>query len=261
MIRCALIGFLFVSLGAHAQRTLAKLVLQKNEIFSFDTINELRVDTLILQDSSIIYLNKLKPKNFIRANYIQVGKGCVINGQGIAGRKGRLGVAGTSPVMPCQNGGRGGNGYDGTHGSAGTHFYLYFNHCEFNGTLIVRLEGGNGGDGGNGGTGGNASSGTVHCSGGNGGDGGNGGNGGNGGDGGSFTIICEHCPNVRAFIGNEIRVKNQGGYYGREGKGGYFGYGGPSPSRKSGSDGLVGKDGAMGIIGKTGLIYFGEEKL
>ncbi|MCI0751657.1 MAG: hypothetical protein L0Y35_07455 [Flammeovirgaceae bacterium] len=261
MVRGALVIFFLVSIvfQGYAQLRLSKLVLNKKEIFSFDTLHEISVDSLILGDSSILYLNKLEPKNFIRAKFISFGEGCIINGQGIAGRKGKVGAQGNSPVGPCQSGTRGGNGYKGVIGTNATHLYLYFDRCEFKGTMFINLEGGNGADGGNGGTGGNGSSGTIHCFGGNGGSGGDGGNGGNGGDGGSLTIICEHCPNVRAFIGNEIRVKNQGGYYGREGKGGYFGYAGLGPSNKNGRDGVVGKDGSIGVIGRTGTVYFGEE--
>jgi hypothetical protein len=247
-----LLGLMVFVICSHAQIHVSKLVIKAKEKFSFDQSDIVVADTLIMEDSSRIVLNRLKKENYLHTKVMIIGKGCVIEGFGVNGNRGRPGIAGDSPVGPCRNGTNGRNGGRGLDGTTGVNLFLYLEKVTLIGNLIINLGGGNGGNGGKGGEGGGGSPGTVHCNGGDGGLGGNGGNGANGGNGGLLTI---HCPaNSKNVVSAKINSYHHGGEVGKGGRGGYAGSAGLGPSRKHGKPGLAGSDGVDGIHGKRGSV-------
>jgi hypothetical protein len=215
---------------SQAQIHVSKLVIKANEKFSFDQSDIVVADTLIMEDSSSIVLNRLKKENYLHTKVAIIGKGCVIEGFGVHGKPGRKGMAGDSPGGPCRSGTNGRNGGRGLDGTTGVNLFLYLEKITLNENLTVNLSGGNGGNGGNGGEGGGGSPGTVHCNGGDGGLGGNGGNGANGGNGGQLTIYCP--ANLSATVNAKINSHNHGGEFGKGGRGGYSGSAGLGPRQK-----------------------------
>lgn len=247
-----MLGLAVIVMVSQAQIHVSKLVVKANEKFSFDQSDIVVADTLIMEDSSRIVLNRLKKENYLHTKVMIVGKGCVIEGYGVHGNRGRPGMAGDSPVGPCRNGTNGRNGGRGLDGTTGVNLFLYLEKVAFNGELVINLNGGNGGNGGRGGEGGGGSPGTVHCNGGDGGLGGNGGNGANGGAGGMLTIHCH--ANLKAVVEEKINSQNHGGEFGSGSRGGYAGSAGLGPSKKHGKKGLAGSDGVDGVHGKNGSV-------
>jgi hypothetical protein len=259
MIKLSLVlSLIFCSLIVQAQVRVSKLVVRPSETYVMDSTDIIVADTLIMMDSSVIRLNGLKPDNFIRTKVAIFGKHCLIDGRGIKGNKGTEGAHGITPVGPCKDGLPGRNGLRGLTGGPGVNLFLYVDHIEVKGQLIIDISGGSGGDGGNGGHGGGGSSGTQHCYGGDGGDGGNGGAGGDGGRGGVLTVGGLDAMVTKALLGNLILVKNHGGAFGYGGVRGSGGLPGLGPGRKHGRPGQNGKDGLYGRPGDGGAIRFQE---
>jgi hypothetical protein len=245
-----------VLVNATAQARYGTLVIKAGETFNFGNHDILVADTLIMQDSSRILLNKLKKENYIRTKVAIFGKGCLIDGSGIEGVNGRTGRAGISPIGPCRDGTDASNGVKGLDGGEATHLILYLSKVSIDEPITVNLVGGFGGNGGNGGDGGSGSPGTVHCNGGNGGNGGNGAQGGNGGNGGFLTIDCKDCPVTYDWLDEKILVLNYGGREGAGGRGGAAGFFGGGPRGRNGKYGRMGTTGARGNPGKRGSVNF-----
>lgn len=243
---------------AYAQVRVGTLLIKKNEVYDLGKTESdiLVADTLIMEDSARLILNKLKPDNFIRASVIIIGNHCTIDGKGKNGSAGRNGRHGVTPYGPCKDGTSGRNGARGLDGTKGINFSLYAESITIKGTLIIELAGGNGGRGGNGGDGGSGSTGTVHCNGGNGGNGGNAGQGGNGAEGGKLLISCKSTPGLDQWIGKKIIVHYAGGRPGEPGRAGYYGSAGLGPSNKNGKHGLPGVDSVRGVSGLHGSVIF-----
>jgi hypothetical protein len=246
------LGCVVILSVSHAQIHVSKLVIKTGEIFSFDESDIVVADTLIMEDSSSIVLNRLKKENYLHMKIAIIGKNCSIQGSGVNGKQGRPGRSGASPLGPCKSGANGTQGVRGLDGTSGVNLFLYLDKITMKEPLIIDLQGGDGGIGGKGGDGGTGTSGTVHCKGGDGGSGGNAGNGANGGHGGSLTI---HCPaSLSEKLQKEIKVKNHGGQFGKGGRGGYPGSAGLGPNRKNGKQGMPGAEGLDGGLGKNGAI-------
>lgn len=243
---------------AIAQVRVGTLLIKKNEVYDLGKTESdiLVADTLIMQDSARLILNKLKPDNFLRAGVMIIGKHCVIDGRGTNGSPGRNGRNGLTPYGPCKDGTMGRNGLRGLDGTKGTNLSLYIERLTIRGTLIIDLTGGSGGRGGNGGDGGSGSSGTVHCIGGNGGNGGNAGHGGNGADGGKLVLSYKSIPEIEAMVGKNIFLRYTGGRPGEAGRAGYSGSAGLGPSNKNGKNGMPGVDSTRGISGVHGTVTF-----
>jgi hypothetical protein len=239
-----------------AQIRVGTLLIKAKEKYEVLQSDILVADTLIMMDSSVLVLNKLKRENFVRVRVAIFGKGCVIDGSGINGQPGRNGKSGSTPSGPCDNGTAGRNASSGLAGTPGINLFLYLERITLKGPVTINLSGGNGGNGGNGGDGGSGSPGTVHCIGGNGANGGNAGAGGDGADGGTLTISSTKIPAIKDWIGEKIIVKAQGGQAGRAGKAGYHGSAGLGPSRKNGKNGNPGTESTSGIAGTYGKINF-----
>ena len=240
-----------VSLG-HAQIHVSRLVIEKGEVFSFGESDIVVADTLIMEDSASIVLNRLKKENYLHSKVMIIGKNCWIEGNGVKGNPGRPGRAGASPLGPCKSGSNGTPGGRGLDGTSGVNLFLYLDKVTMKAPLTINLRGGDGGVGGKGGDGGTGTSGTVHCNGGDGGIGGSAGNGANGGSGGSLTI---HCPvNLSERLNKELKVINSGGYLGKGGRGGYPGSAGSGPNRRNGKQGMPGTEGLDGGLGRNGTV-------
>ena len=247
-----MLGWMVMVLSSHAQIHVSKLIIKSGQNFSFNESDIVVADTLMMEDSSSIVLNRLKKENYLHIKVAIIGKNCSIQGSGINGNAGRSGKSGASPLGPCKSGMNGTQGGRGLDGTSGVNLFLYLDRITMNDPLIVDLHGGDGGGGGKGGDGGTGTSGTVHCKGGDGGTGGNAGNGANGGSGGSLII---HCPaELKDLVSKEIKVKNHGGAFGKGGRGGYPGSAGLGPNRKNGKQGMPGAEGLDGGLGKNGTI-------
>lgn len=255
--------FLVICAGmSYGQVRLGTLVLKPKEIYELKGSDILVVDTLIMMDSSILLLNKLKPENFIHAKKIVFHRGSLIDGKGVHGLPGRNGRPGTSSSGPCTEGGTGKIGTDGTNGGNGVHLFISFSDIVSREVATIDVSGGDAGDGGSGGNGGGGGSGTRLCEGGSGGKGGLGANGGRGGNGGTITFHATRIPELRFMLGERIIIRNYGGNPGSAGDGGGGGYPGISPTGKSSLDGKQGKkgmNGKDGTAGKTGAINFQDK--
>jgi hypothetical protein len=245
-----------VSHGVFAQVRYTKLVVAQNQFFELKASDILVVDTLVMEDSSRIVLNKLKKENYIRTKVIIIGNHCTIDGSGVHGSAGRPARIVNTTVGPCQKGVDGKPGGRGLDGSAAVSLFLYVENISIKGRLYINLTGGNGGQGGRGGDGGYGGQGTLYCAGGDGGNGGIGGRGGNGGDGGIIWVDCQQCPLDYSSIGKTLIINCRGGYNGIGGIGGAAGNPGLSPSRSKGLPGKVGEDGPNGTVGKNGGLNF-----
>ncbi len=249
-------GWTYLSLG---QVRLSTLVLKPKQVYELKGSDILVVDTLIMMDSSVLLLNRLKRDNFIHAKKVIFYRGSLIEGKGVQGFPGRNGRKGPSSSSPCSNGGPGTKGTDGTDGGNGINLFLSFTDIVLHGTPTIDLSGGDAADGGKGGLGGGGGTGTRLCAGGNGGSGGAGSNGGNGGHAGTITFHAPSVPELRSMLGERIIIRNYGGSLGSAGEGGSGGYAGLSPTGKNSLDGKQGKKGAPGkdgIPGKIGSINF-----
>lgn len=245
--------FLCFSFSVTAQIRLTKLVLQKGEQYQMEGSDILVVDTLIMNDSSKIFLTHEKKDIFIHTKVFRIGRGCMLNGAGEKGKDGTPGPTGTEQLGPCKPGGLGQNAKDGATGNHGKNLSIYSNEFTLSGSLIINLNGGEGGNGGTGGTGGGGGPGTRVCAGGNGGGGGNGGNGAVGGDGGNLLIQYAQGPDLHLMLGRQLTVKNFGGFAGQEGDAGPGGSAGLG-SLRDGRNGPKGLPGRPGEAGKVGLI-------
>jgi hypothetical protein len=246
-------------LATFAQIRMSKLVVPEKQTYKIQGTDIIVVDTLIMNDSSVIELNRSKKDNFIHAKHLIAKKGARIMGVGEKGQKGKDGNKGISMDGPCIDGTPGHNGTGGSHGDSGMNLFLYFNQLTITGSLTIDLRGSDGGDGGNGGNGGGGSMGTRVCVGGTGGPGGSGGTGGNGGNGGTLTISCKDCIDLRALLGEQLLVRNYagfGGVGGDAGGGGLAGLGAQGQTSKDGKIGPRGKRGPDGTTGKEGAINF-----
>lgn len=253
---CLFILLTGFSISTNAQLRFTKLVIPQGQTFSFGQSDILVVDTLIMNDSSGIVLNRLTTENYLHVKVAVIGRYCFIDGNGTAGRAGTNGKKGISSAGPCKSGTNGGDAADGEKGSDGVDLLMYLQKVTMQGNVTISLNGGRGGDGGNGGEGGGAGSGTVHCKGGDGGNGGKGGQGGYGGDGGLLTI---HGPtSLHSFLESNIKLIAKGGQFGKAGRGGYSGYGGLGPRGKTGNNGLQGPDGYDGSLGNNGRMTLVE---
>jgi hypothetical protein len=259
MIRASVLFLLLLPTWLAAQVRLSKLVIKSHEVYELKNSDILIVDTLVMMDSSVLLLNKLKRENFIHARRIIFYRGCLIDGKGVHGLIGRNGRKGTTSTAPCSNGNAGLKGTDGTNGGVGINLFLSFNDLVLNGVPTIDVSGGDAGDGGKGGSGGGGGTGTRLCAGGNGGAGGSGSNGGNGGNAGSVTFHANNISELRSILGDRLLVHNFGGHAGNGGEGGGGGYAGLSPTGKNSLDGKTGKKGVAGkdgIAGKPGAINF-----
>jgi hypothetical protein len=251
-----LLNLLLFAGVSYAQVRVSKLVIESHQIFELKNSDILVADTLIMQDSSTIVLNKLKRENYIRAQVAIIGNNCTIDGRGISGQQGRDGAPGSTPFGPCTDGSPGRNGGKGLDGTPGVNLFLYLEDVALDGKLIIDLAGGDGGKGGNGGSGGGGSPGTVHCNGGNGGNGGNAGPGGNGADGGTLTLSSKSNPFISNYVGSKINVYTHGGLPGDQGNVGSRGPAGLGPSRKNGKNGEPGLEAPNGLAGINGKVNF-----
>lgn len=244
--------FLISAMTSFSQVRMEKLIIRTNEKFELSGSDILVVDTLVMEDSSAILLNRIKADNFIHAKVALIGKGCSIVGNGLNGTHGDPGLQGYTVEGPCKNGTAGRNGSPGTSATHGVNLFLYFDKLTVKEKLLIELNGGHGGDGGRGGIGGGGSPGTRLCQGGNGGNGGNGAKGGNGGNGGNLTISCKQCPDLRSWLGTKLMVRSFGGNAGLGGEGGLGGLAGLVNSGKNSKDGEIGSRGQLGERGETG---------
>lgn len=259
MIRLAFLLLLVPSL-AISQIRLARLEVRKGEVYTIPSGDILVVDTLIMEDSSSIELNRAQKDNYIHAKVLRAGTGARILGRGEKGKDGKDGIKGITADGPCLDGAAGRGGTGGTYGGDGNNLFLYLTALHIQGTLQIDLSGGDGGDGGKGGLGGGGGPGLRVCVGGTGGAGGNGSTGGNGGNGGTLTVNCKSCIDLRVWLGEKLLVRNFGGYGGIGGDGGSGGPAGLSTvgdNAKDGKIGAKGKKGADGEAGKQGAINFG----
>lgn len=257
MTRLLLFGFLFVCASiAAAQVRVGTLIIKSNETYELTNSDILVADTLIMQDSSTLVLNKLKKENFIRAKVAIFGNGCLIDGRGIDGQQGRDGSSGSTPFGPCTDGTPGRGGTRGLDGTPGINLFMYLDDVTIPDKFVIDLSGGRGGKGGNGGNGGGGSPGTVHCNGGNGGNGGNAGAPGNGANGGTLTLSSLKHPFIEKLIGSRINVYTHGGLPGDQGRVGNRGPAGLGPSRKNGKNGEPGLEAPNGLAGINGKVNF-----
>lgn len=242
-----------VCFPAVSQIRLEKLEITYRQSYQITGSDILVVDTLIMRDSARIYLNSEIENNIINAKVLIVGKGSMIIGKGLNGKKGAIGIAGINQSAPCRNGEDGLNGGNGEAGKKGLNLSLYVGQLKINGTLIIDVNGGDGGDGGRGGRGGDGASGTRVCRGGNGGKGGNGGNGSTGGNGGNVLVNCKNCQDLHLLQGQQLIIKNYGGF---GGTGGDVGNGGRAGlgTKQDGKNGARGLVGQLGTSGKTGIV-------
>jgi hypothetical protein len=248
------LSFTLISGLSLAQVRVSKLVIDRGQIYELVNSDILVADTLIMRDSAVLVLNKLKKENYIRANVFIVENNCFIDGRGLNGQQGRDGSSGSTPFGPCSDGSPGRNGGRGLDGTSGVNLFLYIEEVNIVGKLSIDLSGGNGGKGGNGGPGGGGSPGTVHCHGGNGGNGGNAGQGGNGADGGSLNLSSKKNPFIQNYIGSLINVYTHGGLPGEQGKVGDRGPAGLGPSRKNGKNGELGMEAPNSLAGINGKV-------
>jgi len=229
-----------------------KLVIAAGQSFELAESDILVVDTLIMEDSSKIILNRNKADNFIHAKVINTGNNCWIIGNGENGVDGEIGLGGYTAVGPCKDGIPGRKGTAGTSASHGVNLYIYYDQMSLKGKLTFELSGGNGGDGGRGGNGGGGSPGTRLCTGGDGGAGGDGSSGGSGGNGGNLTFTSNGSEELRSLLGNKIQVRNYGGNGGLGGDGGLGGLAGLVSAGRVSQDGELGPKGKIGESGEPG---------
>ena len=249
--------FLIVSVNAISQIRFNTFVIKKGSSYLLSGSDIIVADTLVMEDSSRLMLNRAVPQNYIRAKVAIFGNNTRIDGKGMIGLPGKKGSKGKATSGPCYLGKSGNDGARGTDGAAGVNLFLYLDKIIVNGDLVVDLSGGNGGDGGDGGEGGGGSPGTMHCRGGDGGAGGDGGPGGDGGKGGILTFGSADINAVRSIIGSQISVNLLGGNFGYGGIGARGGPPGLGPSKtKNGATGNPGKDGEKGRPGFNGSIQF-----
>src|ERR1041385_4340337 len=105
--RLVLVFLLFSTFFCYSQIRLTKLVLEPNQKYRIENTDILVVDTLIMNDSSSIFLNLSKQDNFIHAKETIIGRGCSIIGHGKSGDRGKDGEPGSTQSVPCRGGAAG----------------------------------------------------------------------------------------------------------------------------------------------------------
>jgi hypothetical protein len=239
-----------------SQIKLTKLSLKPKETYKITDSDILVVDTLIMGDSSQLIISDQHKENFLHIKWLNVGKGCLIDGRGKIGLKGRIGRHGINAAKQCANGRAGQHGENGSAGADGKKITIYLNAFIFRGTLLIDTQGGDGGNGGNGGEGGNGGRKNKTCKGGYAGNGGNGGDGGTGGKGGDVTIVCEKGDYLRKVEGKQLLINVAGGSGGKGGRKGFAGLFGGDPLKddKVGRNGVDGKKGLNGVKGISQIL-------
>ena len=108
-----------------AQIHVEKLVIKAKQKYLFGQSDIVVADTLIMEDSSSIVLNRIKKENYLHSKLTIIGNHCFIDGSGLDGKPGSAGLAGNSPIGPCKSGANATPGKDGIDGSAGVNLFLY----------------------------------------------------------------------------------------------------------------------------------------
>ncbi|HAC23333.1 MAG TPA: hypothetical protein DCE81_00285 [Cytophagales bacterium] len=155
-----------MSLPVCGQVRLDKLWLKTGEQYEVHASDILVIDTLVMNDSSRIVFRNGKTQNFIHCKSATLGKGAIVEAEGIAGARGEKGKNGQNSNGPCSNGTNATPGKPGEPGSSGGSISLYWDHLTLTGRFIVSIPGGDGGDGGEGGGGGRGASGASVSAGG-----------------------------------------------------------------------------------------------
>lgn len=162
------------------------------------------LDSLVMDDGSVLLLDGGYTTCLIRAGYFAAGKDVEIIGIGRDGKRGRDGADAANRSLDLP-------GKDGTSGAPGLKLTLNFSSLALQSKLEIRLTGGRGGDGGHGGSiyqhaaTSAAERPTV-------GPGGSGGDGGNGGD------LIIGCPSdLEKTVRDKIVTNAQGGAGGKSG--------------------------------------------
>lgn len=245
-LACALLCALaspLLSGKASAQNTIPKLVINKKTTYTVDSTNILRVDTLIMQDKSVLQFASSK-YGLLEANVTIIGKDCVISAKGEDGEPGDNGRSGkyesfgnpnatTSIMKDGENGKEGEHGKDASNLTVRLHFIAL-------GSLTLDMRGGDGGEGGSGGNGARGSEDTSEMRSGTdingksynytviepgrpGGDGGHAAPGGSSGDGGNLVFMYSTDGFIPVFNQqgrsiNSITILTQSGKSGKAGK-------------------------------------------
>jgi hypothetical protein len=90
MIRLSSLLFFSLLLNTvFSQIRLDKLEILPKQEYKIAGSDVVVVDTLIMRDSSRVFLNRDAKENIINAKMVIIGKGCVINGRGKSGLTGR----------------------------------------------------------------------------------------------------------------------------------------------------------------------------
>ncbi|HRW98942.1 MAG TPA: hypothetical protein P5280_05605, partial [Cyclobacteriaceae bacterium] len=141
----------FCTVFSYAQVRMEKFVIRAGTTYELTNSDIMVIDTLIMQDSARIILNRAKADNFIHTKVFRIGNGCSIIGDGLDGENGETGVSGYTAVGPCKNGIPGRSGTRGTNAKPGVNLFIYADQFSIASRLLVELSGGDGGDGGGGG--------------------------------------------------------------------------------------------------------------
>ena len=102
------------------------------------------IDSLIMADSSALLLDNRHANNLVRANFVSIGSGCILNGAGNNGEDGPAGADGSTALYAAGKAGRG--------GFSAVNLFFNFTSIQINGVFQVFLIGGKGGNGGPGGS-------------------------------------------------------------------------------------------------------------
>lgn len=194
------IFFLLLASVAHAQPSLK---VERGVWFQL-TGDTFLLDSLVMQDSSVLLLDTRHKSCLIRANYFSIGKNVKIKGNGRDGGDGRDGGEGIQEALDVP-------GKDGNRGTPGINLTMNFSNLELQDVLEISLYGGRGGKGG---VGGNIIkrapknlSETPNQ--------GHGGNGGEGGNGGDMIISCPY--DLEKIMKDKIVIDSHGGSGGNSG--------------------------------------------
>ena len=114
-----IVALLFVSIAAFGQIRMSKLEILPGETFTITGTDIIVVDTLIMNDSSSIQLNRDRNVNYIHAKELRAGAGTKIIGAGHRGFYGKDGAKGVTLDGPCLDGTVGRNGTNGSNGQDG----------------------------------------------------------------------------------------------------------------------------------------------
>ncbi len=131
---------LFASANLYGQPSLR---IEKGMNFQL-TSEQLLLDSLVMQDSSVLLLDNRYSTNIIRVNFLSIGKYCMLIGSGKDGENGTDGKNGfdRSPGL---------DGKKGEIGFSAVNLVLSFSKLSLRDNFIINLSGGNGGVGGVGG--------------------------------------------------------------------------------------------------------------